>query len=250
MSLTKKQTTLGMEDLGDRMIRFIASTEEEDRDGDVLIANGCDFSNFAKNPQFLGFHNSWDFPLGVPKNWGIDAMGKRVFIDVYFPTVDELSTDPAHASEKAKLVDFTYKCYKTGMLKAVSVGFFIKESEKNANSDRPWAQIIRKWELIELSAVPLPANANALAAEIKSFDPSGKTLAAFGLTGVLDAEPETKSGRRLSAATMKTIEELKGCHDRIKACHKELDAMITKLMGDAESEPEEPESDDVLEIDE
>lgn len=245
MSIQKKQTTLGMEDLGDRMIRFIASTEEEDRDGDILVANGCDFTNFAKNPQFLGFHNSWDFPLGVPKNWGVDQMGKRVFIDVYFPTVAELSTDPNHASEKAKLVDFTYKCYSTGMLKAVSVGFLIKNSEKNAGSDKPWAQIIRKWELLELSAVPLPANANALAAEIKSFDPSGKTLVAFGLDGI---EPETKSGRRLSAATMKEIEELKGCHERIKACHKELDDRLTKLMDGANSEPEEPEDDDVLEI--
>jgi len=238
-----KQISTGLPvDLGERMIRFVASNEEEDRDGDVLRAAGCDFKNFAKNPQFLGFHNYQDFPLGVPKNWGIDQAGKKVYVDVYFPTVDELSSDPAQASEKAKLVDFTYNCYKTGMLKAVSVGFIVKDAEKNSMTEKPWGQIIKSWELMELSAVPIPANASALAESIKSYDPSGKLLEIF------EPSHETKAGRRLSAATMKTIEDMKACHERIKGCHKEFDDLMAQLVGDepCEDEPEET----VLEIDE
>lgn len=225
-------------DLGDRTIRFIASNEDEDRDGDILRASGCDFKNFAKNPQFLGFHNYHDFPLGVPKNWGVDPVNKRVYIDVRFPTVDELSTDPAQASEKAKLVDFTYNCYKTGMLKAVSVGFIAKDAEPNHDSDSRWGQIINKWELMELSAVPIPANAGALAESIKSYDPSGK------LAEMFEINVEEKSGRRISAETRKTIDAIKACHEKIKACHKELDELMADLDDD-DDEPEEP----TLEID-
>ena len=90
------------EELEERTVRFKISSEVVDRDGDILIAKGCNFENFKKNPQFLGFHNYHEYPLGIPKNWGVD--GKSVYCDVYFPTIEELSTNPSEASEKAKLV--------------------------------------------------------------------------------------------------------------------------------------------------
>lgn len=98
------------EEMGERTVRFKISSEVVDRDGDILIAKGCDFTNFAKNPQFLAFHNYHEYPLGIPKNWGIE--GDAVYCDVYFPKLEELATDAGQASEKAKLVDFTYHCYK------------------------------------------------------------------------------------------------------------------------------------------
>lgn len=152
------------EELEERTVRFKISSEVVDRDGDVLIAKGCDFSNFKKNPQFLGFHNYHDFPLGIPKNWGVD--GKSVYCDVYFPTIEELSSDKENASEKAKLVDFTYHCYKTGMLNAVSVGFIAKDAEPNKETG---GFIVNDWELLEFSAVTVPANQDAIAQAVKSF---------------------------------------------------------------------------------
>lgn len=151
------------EEMGERTVRFKISSEVVDRDGDILIAKGCDFTNFAKNPQFLAFHNYREYPLGIPKNWGID--GDAVYCDVYFPKLEELATDAEQASEKAKLVDFTYHCYKTGMLNAVSVGFIPKEAIplKEGGSE------ITEWELLEFSAVSVPANQDALAQAVKSF---------------------------------------------------------------------------------
>ena len=152
------------EELEERTVRFKISSEVVDRDGDILIAKGCNFDNFKKNPQFLGFHNYHEYPLGIPKNWGVD--GKSVYCDVYFPTIDELSTNPAEASEKAKLVDFTYHCYKTGMLNAVSVGFIATDAEPNKETG---GFIVKDWELLEFSAVTVPANQDAIAQAVKSF---------------------------------------------------------------------------------
>lgn len=152
------------EELEERTVRFKVSSEVVDRDGDILIAKGCDFTNFAKNPQFLAFHNYHEYPLGIPKNWGIE--GDAVYCDVYFPTLKELATDAEQASEKAKLVDFTYHCYKTGMLNAVSVGFIPKDAVPNKETG---GSLISEWELLEFSAVSVPANQDAVAQAVKSF---------------------------------------------------------------------------------
>ena len=54
------------EEIGERTVRFMISSEVKDRDGDILVSKGCDFTNYEKNPVFLSFHNSREFPLGKP----------------------------------------------------------------------------------------------------------------------------------------------------------------------------------------
>lgn len=183
------------EELEERTVRFKISSEVVDRDGDILIAKGCNFENFQKNPQFLGFHNYHEYPLGIPKNWGVD--GKSVYCDVYFPTIDELSTNPAEASEKAKLVDFTYHCYKTGMLNAVSVGFIAKDAMPNKETG---GFTVNEWELLEFSAVTVPANQDAIAQAVKSFgDDEAK--------GMIDPIERLKQVEKELADCKKTIAE-------------------------------------------
>ena len=158
----KKDISVSTEEIGERTVRFTISKEVEDRDGDILRASGVDFTNYMKNPVFCGFHNTRDFPLGkVTKFW---VEGDRVKADVYFPKLEELSSDMNNVSEKARLIDFCFHCYKTGMLNAVSVGFIPLEwieSEKGFD--------ILKWELLEFSAVAVPANQDAIAEAVKSF---------------------------------------------------------------------------------
>ena len=153
-----------------------------------------------KNPQFLGFHNYHEYPLGIPKNWGIE--GKAVYCDVYFPTIEELSTDKESASEKAKLVDFTYHCYKTGMLNAVSVGFIPMDAVPNKETG---GAIVNEWELLEFSAVTVPANQDAIAQAVKSFgDENAK--------GMIDP-----------------IERIKVLEGQIAECHKTMKEQAEKL---------------------
>jgi hypothetical protein len=188
------------EELGERTVRFKISSEVVDRDGDILIAKGCNFENFKKNPQFLGFHNYHEYPLGIPKNWGIE--GKAVYCDVYFPTIEELSSEKECASEKAKLVDFTYHCYKTGMLNAVSVGFIPMDAVPNKETG---GAIVNEWELLEFSAVTVPANQDAIAQAVKSFgDENAK--------GMIDP-----------------IERIKVLEGQIAECHKTMKEQAEKL---------------------
>lgn len=228
---TKKDLPIETKDLGDRSVQFTISKEVVDRDGDILRAGGVDFTNYMKNPVFLGFHNSRDFPLGkVTKFW---VEGDSVKAIVYFPTVEELSTNPEQASEKAKLTDFTYHCYKTGMLNAVSVGFIPLEWTETENG-----YDIQKWELLEFSAVAVPANQDAIAEAVKSF---GDEFAKGFIT-------EEKSGRKISAATREILDKIKACGDKmdecekmLKACGSELKSLLAELDEPEEEEPEEPQ---------
>ena len=237
---SKKDISVSTEDIGERSVLFTISKEVVDRDGDILRASGVDFSNYMKNPVFLSFHNSREFPLGkVTKFW---VEGNEVKAIVYFPTLEELSTDPNNASEKAKLVDFTYHCYKTGMLNAVSVGFIPLEWVETENGFD-----ILKWELLEFSAVAVPANQDAIAEAVKSFgDEFAKGLV---------SKPMEKAGKRVSAETREILNRIKACGDEIEKCQKSIKACsdnlrkaLAELDDDDGPDEEEPMDDKTLEI--
>lgn len=199
-----------IDEIGERTVRFTISKTVEDRDGDVIHADGVDFTNYMKNPVFCSFHNTREFPLGkVTKFW---VEGDEVKADVYFPTLEELSTNPEQASEKAKLVDFCYHCYKTGMLNAVSVGFIPLEwTETQTGYD------ITKWELLEFSAVAVPANQDAIAEAVKSFgDDFAKGFVSVKLEKGLE-------------------EKISDCEETLKECRKTLDE-CERLLKDARKE--------------
>jgi len=236
----KTDLSIKAEEIGERTVRFVISKTIEDRDGDIIHADGVDFTNYMKNPVFLSFHNSREFPLGkVVKFW---VEGDEVKADVYFPTLEELSSNPELASEKAKLVDFTYHCYKNGMLNAVSVGFIPLEwTETKTGYD------ITKWELLEFSAVAVPANQDAIAEAVKSF----------GNEFAKDFVSSEKSGKRISAETKAVLDKIKGCSDEIEKCRdqlkciaKTMNALLAELdeveevIEPEESAPEEPEEEE------
>ena len=235
----KKDLSTITEDMGNRTVRFTISKEVVDRDGDILRASGVDFINYMKNPVFLSFHNSREFPLGKVTRFWVE--GNSVKADVYFPTIEELSTNPEQASEKAKLVDFTYNCYKTGMLNAVSVGFIPLEWVETENGFD-----ILKWELLEFSAVAVPANQDAIAEAVKSFgDEFAKGLV---------SKPMEKAGRRVSAETREILNRIKACGDEIEKCQKSIKVCSDNLrkalaeLDDDEPDEEEPMDDKTLEI--
>ena len=225
---SKKDISVSTEDIGARSVLFTISKEVVDRDGDILRASGCDFTNYMKNPVFLSFHNSREFPLGkVTKFW---VEGNSVKAIVYFPTLEELSTDPNNVSEKARLCDFAYCCYKTGMLNAVSVGFIPLEWIETENG-----YDILKWELLEFSAVAVPANQDAIAEAVKSF---GEDFTKKFIS-------EEKSGRKISAQTRAILDKIKACGDELEKCQETLkgcgEALRKALAELDEPEPEEDE---------
>lgn len=222
--IKNKIMNLKAEEIGERTVRFKISSEVVDRDGDILIASGCDYSNFMNNPVFLPFHKSDAFPLGKVVNIFID--GNAVFADVYFPKVEELASDKENASEKAKLVDFTYHCYKNGMLNAVSVGFIAKEVENILDGEGYISGFkVLKWELLEFSAVSIPANQEAIAQAIKSFGADKAKL--FLQIEKKDLPAEQGENKPDEAENVRAL--IKACNDRVKACEDGIKEVAESL---------------------
>lgn len=250
------------EEIGERTVRFKISSEVVDRDGDILVAKGCDFSNFMKNPVFLPFHKTDAFPLG--KVVSVYVEGTAVFADVYFPKLEELASDKENASEKARLVDFTYHCYKNAMLSAVSVGLMIKDAENILDADGyVTGYKILEWELMEFSAVTIPANQEALTQAVKSFGDKAKVF--LQMKKADEQEEEKPEGEKPEEEADNIRSLVKACHDRVKACEeaiKELAADVKECLSDMkeivkelkedvmeiEEEPEDKPESEILEI--
>lgn len=121
---------------------FVASEESEDRMGDVIASEGWDLKQFERNPVLMFIHDYRLAPIGtVPKVW---VEGKQLLNSVKF---DE--QDPLGAFIKGK--------YERGIMRAESVGFRAIEWEEQGNGIH-----FLKQELLEISAVPVPAHPAAL----------------------------------------------------------------------------------------
>lgn len=168
-----------------RVLRFIGSTESPDRSQDVIEVGGWDVNNYIKNPVFLWAHQYDRPPVGKARSVTIDKRTKSLVFDIYFPTIDELSSDKANPSDHALFVDTVYNMYKNGLLNATSVGFAGRKYAQRDDQEGPYRGLkFTEQELLELSAVPVPANPEALvvARSIKCFDPKGIAMVEDALT--------------------------------------------------------------------
>jgi len=125
----------------------IATDSSVDRDGERIDSKGWDFSNFKKNPVLLWAHDYRGTPIGKVNN--IRRSGDKILFTPQFAV---------NASEKAKEV---FNLYKDGFLRAFSVGFSPSEWEDKEGKDG-MVRTFTKAELLEISAVPVPANPNAI----------------------------------------------------------------------------------------
>jgi HK97 family phage prohead protease len=137
--------------LADGQYEFIASTEEMDRDGEVIEARGWDLKNYLKNPVVLYAHDYRSLPIGKATSVKVKD-GKLVsHIEFSPPDVNEFG------DAVRRLVDW-------GALSAVSVGFIPKEWQdgKDDSKGKEPKRRYTKQELLEQSIVPVPSNPNAL----------------------------------------------------------------------------------------
>ncbi len=143
----------------DRSIWFVASTEEEDRCGDIIRVAGWHFDSYDRNPVFLWAHDSSSLPIGKCIERKIEP--GRLLMKIQFATAEE---NP--------LAEQTFRLYKGGFLSAVSVGFKPLKRSPIHPEDR-WGDLgweFIEQELLELSGVPVPANASALQLMMKGLD--------------------------------------------------------------------------------
>jgi HK97 family phage prohead protease len=153
MELIRKDLDFEIKAVGDpedRVLEFVGSTAQVDRYGDVIEVEGWDLKNYKKNPVFLWAHDYRQPPVG--KALKVAKTDQGLLFQVKFPTVEEYP-----------FADTIYKLYLGGYLRATSVGF--QDLAREPITDKEGKQVgwrFKKQELYELSAVPVPANPNAL----------------------------------------------------------------------------------------
>lgn len=133
-----------------RVLRFIGSDEKIDRDGDKIITDKWNLTEYRKNPVVLFGHDYTGAPVAKTKKVWIE--NKQLKFDIEFPESDVSSVG-----------DSLYKLYKNGFMNATSVGFmpdFTKITyPKKANQPQ---RIYNGQTLLEISLVSVPSNARAL----------------------------------------------------------------------------------------
>jgi HK97 family phage prohead protease len=127
----------------------IASTEDEDRDKDIIRQDGWNLKNFKKNPMIPWSHNYWGVPIARSLRTWVDHESKRLLFKPQFDENDE---------ESLKI----FNKYKNGFLTSFSVGFRGIEFAFRDEEDK-WGggTEFTKQELLEISGVTIPANPNA-----------------------------------------------------------------------------------------
>lgn len=130
----------------ERTITAYCTTLDRDRFGDTIQPAGMRNANYRNNPVVLWAHN-YDMPPIAKSLWERpDEKGVRICMQ--FDTRDE-------AME-------IYRLYREGYLNAFSIGFLPIAFERIFENNVLTGLNFTDWELIECSAVPVPANPNAL----------------------------------------------------------------------------------------
>ncbi len=136
-------------DVAERTLTAYVSTNARDRMDEVLDPEGVDLTKFKKNPIVLFAHDYGSPPIA--KALWIKKDGDGILSKMQFAT-----------TERAEEI---FSLYKDGFMKAFSVGFIPKEYTDGDGNKSP-RRTYNKWELLEYSAVPVPANPEALALAI------------------------------------------------------------------------------------
>jgi HK97 family phage major capsid protein/HK97 family phage prohead protease len=199
-----------------RIIEGVATTPSPDRVNDVVVTEGVEF----KLPLPLLYQHNSSKPIGNVVEARASKDGIRIVAKIAPEGV-------------AAFIDEAWALIKNGLVRGLSIGFRSLEDEfdKQLNGYR-----FLRTELLELSAVTIPANAEASILSVKSAD--REALAASGRSRRepvrLDRSLHSPgvSGQR-QGKSMKTIGEQISAFEAKRAAHA---ARMTQLMDRAGDE--------------
>ncbi len=152
-----------------REVVAVISTDSIDRDGEVVLPSGLQRKNYGGNPIVLYGHDSSDkLPIGTTR-W-IKASGNKLIAKYYI-------------SDKTQLGRDVFGLMQDGVLRAHSIGFLeddVTAPTPEELAARPdWAgcnRVIRSWQLLEFSVVPIPCNQDCLAIAVAKCHPETRAL--------------------------------------------------------------------------
>jgi len=196
----------------------VASSEVEDRQGEVVKQAGWSLKNFKENPILLWMHEH-DKPIGKAERVWLDKTGKSPVLK--FKGMISTATEYGRAAKQLM---------EEGILKTFSVGFRALEMEGNQ---------ITKAELFEISLVSVPANPEARLLAVKSLEKAG--IKKDVIKDVVpeeednDTETITRLREKLEQAEKKAEEALEKAESAVKglqhlAPHRSKQEIVSKRL--------------------
>jgi HK97 family phage prohead protease len=218
----------------ERSFTAIASTGSIDRDGDILEPSGVKLKNFRKNPVLLWSHDASALPIGKATDVRVEDNAIK-FTPVFAPP------------EVNPFADQVFNMFKSGFLKAFSIRFdpiAFEDMPDEGKGIRRFGRRFTKFELLEISAVNVPANPEAL--KVKDYQ-NFIVKSAMYENGIKD---ETRMGKIVNPIAYNTeidltekeekLQELKEEKEQIgiikdkEKRESEMDAEIKKLEEEIE----------------
>jgi HK97 family phage prohead protease len=161
----KKGFFLELQKAQDGSLVAVASTNTTDRHGEVVDNNGWDLKAYKKNPLILWAHDHNEPAIGLSAKTWVEGAGKKAQLMIK-PVLHDVT-------DKAKAIK---TLVEMGIIKSLSVGFRPLES--------PDGITFTKNELLEVSVVNVPANADAMMMAYTSLKDAGfkdKTIKEVGI---------------------------------------------------------------------
>lgn len=173
-------------DLDSRSFEAVITSDALDRDGEVLLPEGMDATDFNKNPIVFWNHN-YDKPIGKAVKMVKDKNSWKA--------VTQLAKRPEdHVGEW--LPDVALALIKQGVIKGVSVSFLPTDYRQPSKKDKSTfgegvKRVFTKWKLLEYSVAPLQCNQDALVTAVGKGIVSAEMAKQFGYEA--EAEPKPKA---------------------------------------------------------
>lgn len=201
-----------------RTLEGIATTPTTDRMGDIVETSGIQF----KLPIPLLYQHNAKQPIGTVTSAKVGKDGISIKAQIA----------PAGI---APFIDEAWALIKAGLVRGFSIGF--RTLEEAFNKETGGFRILKS-ELLELSAVTIPANAEASILTVKSFDSeapaaSGKTRsgAKAGTTSTIPGVSGTRN------SSMQNItEKIQTLEDELKTKRLRMDEIVDSEEADEKAE--------------
>ena len=215
------KTKAAEDDEEELIVKGRASTNDEDRHGDIIASDAWKkesaLGNFKKNPVILAFHDH-SRPIGKAIEHEVDDTGLSI---------------TARISKSAGDI---IQLIKEEILSAFSVGFVIKDAKFDPKSG---VFLIKELELLEVSVVSVPANQNTLFNIGKNFS-SEKEYETFKKQFITSESEETlmtdKAKEKAETKAFDAAELAAQISSMVKADLKKEEDDARKAKEDAEKE--------------
>jgi HK97 family phage prohead protease len=137
------------------VLDFVASSERLDRYDEIVLAKGWILDNYRRNPVFQNAHKYGDIIFTLGKALQTEVRDGRLYQRIEF------------ATDVNPMAKIGYGLYRGKFLNAVSVGF-IPIRWETGGAESGYRRKYLEQELLEVSAVGIPANPEALQLGLKA----------------------------------------------------------------------------------